>query len=358
MPLKFVRQDITRMKVDAIVNAANTRLMNGGGVCGAIFQAAGPLALAAACAPLAPCGVGQAVCTEGFALPAKHIIHTVGPVWEGGMVGEVEQLRDCYANSLKLAAQHGWQSVAFPLIASGIFGYPKEQAMQVAVTTIREFLQGHEMLVYLVFYDEKATLIGMERFADVTRYIDDRYVQTHTFARGVQTGDVREAAQAYSKALSQAPELLADSEFSLEAPILPAPGKESSVRKGALRQRRIQDVVAQLEESFSECLLRLIDEKGFTDVEAYKRANMDRKLFSKIRGNRAYSPKKATALAFAIALRLSIDETRDLLQKAGFALSNSSRFDLIVAYCLENGILEIDAVNELLFEFKEPLLGV
>ena len=358
MPLGFVRQDITRMKVDAIVNAANTRLMNGGGVCGAIFHAAGALELASACAPLAPCGVGQAVATDGFALPARHIIHTVGPVWEGGIHGEEAQLRSCYANSLALAVKNRWQSVAFPLISSGVFGYPKEQAIQVAVSAIREFLLRHELLVYLVFFDEKATLIGTNRYDAVTRYIDDHYVKTHAIPRVARQMDVREADTAYPTELSRDFKLSDVENFPMEALRMPAPVGEKPVRKGTLKQRSLQDVVAQLEESFSECLLRLIDAKGMSDVEAYKRANVDRKLFSKIRGNRAYSPKKATALAFAIALRLSLDETRDLLQKAGFALSNSSRFDLIVSYCFENDILEIDAVNELLFEFDEPLLGV
>ena len=357
MPLLFVRNDITRMKVDAIVNAANSELREGGGVCGAIFEAAGAAELRKECAALAPCGVGQAILTDGHALPARHIIHTVGPVWQGGSSGEEGQLRACYANSLALAVSHKLTSIAFPLISSGIFGYPKEEAMRCAVAAIREVLLTHDLLVYLVFYDAETNLIGSQRYQDIARHIDDRYVQTHSHPREVRNRLPREPYPLRVESPARTAEtdhVAYRIQENFSAPLMyPDP----NTKKADVRRRSLADVVTQLEETFSECLLRHIDEKGLSDVTAYKRANIDRRLFSKIRSDKAHAPKKTTALAFAIALGLSLDETRDLLKKAGYALSNSSRFDIIVAFCIEEGLPDIDAVNEILFQFEEPLLG-
>jgi O-acetyl-ADP-ribose deacetylase len=359
MPLLFVREDITRMHVDVIVNAANPDLRAGGGVCGAIFEAAGPKDLAMACQPLAPCATGQAVLTPGFSLPARHIIHAVGPIWQGGTEGEEELLRACYRNSLDLAVQHNLHTIAFPLISSGLYGYPKEAAMQIAVDTIREFLNGQERLVYLVFFDAETNLIGEKRFQDVTRYIDDHYAQTQECRRSRMDRYPRSLfrnAFAVSEAI-ESPESAQDMAGEGLASSMPAPAPAHRDKKEAKAKRSLEDVVAQLEESFSVSLLRLIDEKGLSDVEVYKRANIDRRLFSKIRSHKAHNPRKTTALAFSIALGLSLDEARDLLAKAGYALSNSSRFDLIVSYCIEEGMQDVHAVNEVLFQFQEPLLG-
>ena len=356
MPLLFVRNDITRMKVDAIVNAANSELRAGGGVCGAIFEAAGASELGMECATLAPCGVGQAILTHGYALPARHIIHTVGPVWQGGSSGEEGQLQACYTNSLALADAHKLKSIAFPLISSGVFGYPKEAAMQVAVATIRAYLQDHDILVYLVFFDTEANLLGSQRYQDIARHIDDRYVQAHSHPRGSQSPRRRSPDNLYGSLKAMASERdmeVCQIQENISAPLM----YPDATRKTGAKRRSLADVVTQLEETFSECLLRHIDEKGLTDVAVYKRANVDRRLFSKIRSDKAHTPKKATALAFAIALNLSLDETRDMLRKAGYALSNSSRFDIIVAFCIEEGVPDIDAVNEILFQFEEPLLG-
>ena len=356
MPLLFVRNDITRMKVDAIVNAANSELRAGGGVCGAIFEAAGASELAMECATLAPCGVGQSILTKGYALPAQYIIHTVGPVWQGGSSGEEGQLQACYTNSLALAVAHKFKSIAFPLISSGIFGYPKEATMGVAVSAIRSFLEENDILVYLVFFDTEANLIGSQRYQDIARHIDDRYVQAHSHPRGSQSPRRRGPDNLYrslSVMASEGDTDVCQVQENISAPLM----YPDATRKTGAKRRSLADVVTQLEETFSECLLRHIDEKGLTDVAVYKRANVDRRLFSKIRSDKTHTPKKATALAFAIALRLSSDETRDLLKKAGYALSNSSRFDIIVAFCIEEGVPDIDAVNEILFQFEEPLLG-
>lgn len=179
MPLEIVRNDITKMKTDAIVNAANSALQMGGGVCGAIFSAAGPEELQAECDKIGYCGVGEAVITSGYALPAKYIIHTVGPIWRGGGNDEERLLSSCYTNSLMLAEKNGCSSIAFPLISSGIFGYPKDKALQVAIAAIGSFLLEHDMYVYLVVFDKAAYFLSDRLFTSIKSYIDDRYVKRH-----------------------------------------------------------------------------------------------------------------------------------------------------------------------------------
>ncbi|HOQ10523.1 MAG TPA: macro domain-containing protein [Syntrophomonadaceae bacterium] len=324
MPLHLVRNDITKMKVDAIVNAANSALQRGGGVCGAIFAAAGARELQEACNKIGGCKVGEAVITPGFRLPAKYIIHTVGPVWQGGKANEPQLLRNCYINSLTLALEHKCESIAFPLISSGIYGYPKDQALHVAVSAISEFLFTHEANVYLVLFDKNAVTLSEKLFSAITKYIDDNYAEEHL---------LRERRRGI--------ELLDTSYHHIQ---------ESP-------RRSLEHILDQLDESFSEMLLRLIDEKGLTDVETYKRANIDRKLFSKIRSNKDYHPSKVTALALAIALKLNLDETLDLLSKAGYTLSPSSKFDVIIQYFIEEGNYNIFEINEALFYFDQPTLG-
>ena len=336
MPLEIVRNDITKMSVDAIVNAANTGLQKGGGVCGAIFAAAGAERLQADCDRIGPCGVGKAVITAGYNLPAKFIIHTPGPVWKGGNAGEERLLRSCYANSLALAVANGCESIAIPLISSGIYGVPKDLALAVAISAIGEFLQNHDLMVYLTVYDKLAAALSEKLFSDIAQYIDDNYVEAHKqFERNrIVTESDYQIYDIHDKSI-------------LSAPSAPAPAGKRSLR----------DVVGQLDESFPQRLLRLIDEKGLTDVETYKRANIDRKLFSKIRSGKTRNPSKNTAIAFAIALRLSFDETRDLLGTAGYTLSSSSKFDVIIAYFIEEGIYNVHEINEALFVFAQPLLG-
>ena len=338
MPLNIIRQDITKMKVDAIVNASNTELEMGGGVSGAIFAAAGMEKLKAACNKIGRCDPGNAVITKGFDLDAKYIIHTVGPVWQGGNAGEKSLLKSCYTSSLQLAVQYRCQSIAFPLIASGVYGYPKDQALDDAVSAIRDFLKQYEMMVYLVVYDKKSFMLGESKFSAIARYIDDKYVAEHHFSRIERHMRTYDDAEEQSV---QAPSFFAKS--------MPAP---------VAGKRKLEDIIQNLDETFSQMLLRLIDEKGYTDVEVYKRANIDRKLFSKIRSDKGYNPSKQTAIAFAISLKLSLDETRDLLSKAGYALSRSNKFDVIIEYFVEEEIFDIFEINQALFAFDQVLLGV
>ena len=341
MPLEIIRNDITQVHADAIVNAANRSLLGGSGVDGAIHKAAGP-ELLAECRTLGGCKVGEAKITKGYRLPAKYVIHTVGPVWHGGGADEEKLLADCYRNSLALARQYELESIAFPLISSGAFGYPKDKALKVAIAEIGDFLLQHEMTVYLVVFDRASFALSEKLFASIAEYIDDNYIDLHP----VGDRNRRELICMQEEVLEEA-----SYEASLSAAYMPAPAAPLK------RKRKLADVVKQLEETFSQMLLRLIDEKGMSDAETYKRANIDRKLFSKIRNDIHYKPSKPTVLSFAIALRLNLDETRDLLLKAGFALSHSSKFDIIVQFFIEEGNYNIFEINEALFAFDQPLLG-
>ena len=343
MPFEIIRNDITKMTVDIIVNAANSGLKMGGGVCGAIFAAAGADKLQAECDQIGGCAVGEAVITDGYQLPAKSIIHTVGPVWQGGSADEARLLHRAYTRSLELALKHHCKSIAFPLISSGIYGYPKDQALKIAVAAISEFLLEHELLVYLVVFDKKAFVFSEKLFNDIEKYIDDHYVDEHlVYERNME---VEPELSQYNRVRMTAPqEKLAEHQ-----PFMPAPA--------VTVKRSLADVLGQLDESFSEMLLRLIDEKGMTDVETYKKANIDRKLFSKIRSKKDYNPSKATAIAFAIALELNLDETHDLLGRAGYTLSHSHEFDLIIEYFISAENYNIYEINEALFAFDQALLG-
>lgn len=337
MPLQIIRNDITKVRADAIVNAANPTLLGGGGVDGAIHRAAGK-ELLEECRTLGGCAVGEAKITKGYRLPAAYVIHTVGPVWAGGHEGEEALLTQCYVSALNLAREKGLERVAFPLISAGVYGYPKDQALKVAVDAIGRFLEEHDMTVLLVVYDRDAVEISKKRFERITQYIDDRYVADHPDPH--PRYQMREVFQ----------------DLMVERPDR-TPVRESAKSRTASK-RSLEEVIAQLEETFSQHLLRLIDARGLTDAAVYKKANVDRKHFSKIRNDVHYQPSKNTAIAFAIALELSLDETRDLLGKAGYALSPSSRFDLIIEFFLQEGTPSIHEINQALFAFDEKLLGV
>ena len=363
MPLLIVRNDITKMRTDAIVNAAKPSLLGGGGVDGAIHAAAGP-ELLEACQKLGGCPPGQARVTPGFRLPCKWVIHTVGPVWQGGGAGERETLLSCYRSSLELAESLGCESLAFPLISSGAYGYPKEAAVETAREAIQHFLWEHEMTVYLVLYGAESLAASQKYFDQIREYIDNAYVREHPYRRNRRESlYVRREEDA---AASFAGELL-PSESEKEAKIRPAAQPSLQAAKHEAREEppcfamansaSFDSRFGRLDESFQQMLLRKIDERGMTDAACYKRANIDRKLFSKIRKDVCYKPSKPTALAFAVALELDVEETEELLEKAGFALSRSSRFDLIVRWFIERRIYDVFTINEALFEFDQALLG-
>jgi O-acetyl-ADP-ribose deacetylase (regulator of RNase III) len=336
MPFEIIRNDITKVHADAIVNAAKSSLLGGGGTDGAIHRAAGP-ELLEECRLLGGCKAGEAKITKGYNLPAKFVIHTVGPVWDDGKHKEEELLTNCYKNSLELAKEHNLESLAFPLISSGTYGYPKDKALKTAISAIGDFLLKNEMMVYLVVFDKAAFMLSEKLFSSIKQYIDDNYVDEHPRNRR----DFFEELNSYSSYMDIARDVSFDeSELNLES------------------KRSLDDLINQRNESFSQMLLRLIDEKGMTDSETYKKANIDRKLFSKIRSDINYRPSKPTAISFAIALRLNVDETKDILLKAGFALSQSSIFDIIIQYFIDKGNYNIFQINEALFAFDQNTLGV
>jgi len=340
MPLTIVRQDITKMNVDAIVNAANTDLSMGGGVCGAIFKAAGASALQTACDKVAPIKKGEAAITPAFALPCKYVIHAAGPIYHHCNAEQSETfLRSAYTESLNLAVKNKCESIAFPLISSGIYGYPKMEALQVATSAIRSFIESNDMDIFLTVFDKSAFAVSEKLLGDVASYIDDNYVEEHQVRRR-ELFDV-EGKALNSETLTKFNEPQSDVAFDASAPTT-----------------GLDDIVENLDEPFSTTLLRLIDAKRKTDVEVYKRANIDRKLFSKIRTGKGYLPSKRTVVALAIALELSIEETDALLERAGYALSHSQKFDVIIEYFIVTGKYDIFEINEVLFKYDQPLLGL
>ena len=444
MPFKIIRNDITKVRADAIVNTANPEPVYAGGTDAAVYRAAGEKKLLKERAKIGRIAPGEAAVTPAFGLHAKYIIHTVGPVWEGGAYGEYDLLASCYRKSLLLARHLGCRSIAFPLISTGVYGFPKDRALDIALEEISSFLNkeennsapGNEMDVTLVVFDRKTYELSSSLTKDVEQFIDDHYAafrweeeyeadfyreraassrgRRNALSAGKNDFHFEESESSFSEdGMRELPEFsggkYADDMKGLPSFLqersednkrglpsflqersednkkgLPSLSQErsednkrglSSFSRGRSAKKRqetveeaaaayhtvegrsLQDVVAQVGETFQESLLRMIDERGLTDVQVYKRANMDRRLFSKIRSNPKYNPKRETAVAFALALRLNMDETRDLLGRAGLALSPASRFDLIISYCVQNRIYDIVRVNAILFDYNQPLLG-
>lgn len=347
MPLKMVRNDITKIECDAIVNAANCSLLGGGGVDGAIHKAAGR-GLLKECMTLGGCKTGQAKITGAYKLPCRYVIHTVGPIWKGGQNGEEELLRSCYRESLRLAKENNCESVAFPLISSGVYGYPKAQALKIAVDEISDFLLENELLVYIVIFDRAAYQISEKLFGEIKAYIDENYIDAHIDykserLRGIGCMPQKAAAKPMKKSLR---------ESAMQDSVTADMGTSDTSTQS------LEDRLNSIDESFSQMLLRKIDEKGITDAQCYKKANISRKLFSKIRGDIHYKPSKPTVIAFAISLELPLDETKDMLMKAGFALSHSNKFDIIIEYFITHGNYDVFEINQALFAFDQSLLGV
>lgn len=351
MPLKIIRQDITKIKCDAIVNPTNSYLWPGGGVDEAIHAAAGP-ELFEYCQKIGTCSVGEAKITPAFNLPCKYIIHTAGPEWEDGLHGERVLLRSCYKEAMELAIAHACKSVAFPLISSGTYGYPKDQVLRVATEVISEYLLRYEADVYIVVYDKSAYTISKQLFTDITDYIDDNYVGSETHA-------------AFSECHSYALPFFCSASYSCEK-TLGGARKEKTRRTvgpepigGAAPDVTLDEMLRKMDKGFAETLFYYIDKKGITDVECYKRSNVGKKTFSKIKCEKNYRPSKVTAVSFAIGLHLSFEETEHLLSTAGMCLSHSSKFDVIIEYFVSTGnYRDIFDVNEVLYQFDQATLGV
>lgn len=334
MPFQIVRNDITRMQVDAIVTPADPQPTVSGGADAMIHRAAGKqLSLARhRIGILAP---GTAALTPAFELQAKYVIHAVGPVWQGGDRDEAALLRSCYDRALQLAAQYRCRSVAFPLIATGHFGFPKDLALQIAIDAFSSFLMERELQIYLVVFDTESYRLSEKLFADVASFLDEHYVQKVSYA---QKRRIRPSAEML-ETCAMAPRML--------------PFESAAPSDGLT----LEYLLKQQDAGFTENLLLRIDRSGKKDSQIYKKANLSRQHFSKIRNNPAYQPTKATAVALAIALELDLEQTRDLIGRAGYALTNSSKFDLIVRFFIQQGIYNVVQINMALYEFDQTLLG-
>jgi O-acetyl-ADP-ribose deacetylase (regulator of RNase III) len=296
--------------------------------------------------------VGCAAITPAFDLHAKYVIHTVGPVWEGGSYGEEMLLRNCYDNSLKLALEGGCESIAFPLISTGNYGFPKDKALQIAIAAFSEFLLEQEMQIYLVVFDQASFKLSEKLFQSVASYIDEYYVDSHDFTYGTLDENRRRIRRRREMEICECTEALE------EMPMVGAvEGLHPCATMATSKAMSLEDMLKQTDAGFAETLLKLIDKTGKKDSEIYNRANVSRQHFSKIRNNPAYKPTKPTALAFAIALELDLEQTKDLIGRAGYALTNSSKFDVIVRFFIESGNYNMMEINTALFEFDQSLLG-
>ena len=336
MPLTIVRNDITKMNVDAIVNVAKPDLKKGRGVCGAIFRAAGEKSLKKACGDISPVKTGEAVITNGFALPAKYIVHTSKPTYLVGKHNIKSLLFSCYKNSLDLARSHGCKSIAFTLITCRVFYCSKSEALAVATKAISDWLMTNDMDISLVIANKKAFAPSKKLLNEIKEFIDKNYhsvPNAHVMQMGAISGRKGRHIEKHAK-----------------------PTKMYANMRPAELSATLPDFIGNLDEPFSETLLRLVDEKGKTDVQVYRRANIDRRLFSKIRTGNGYMPSKKTVVALAVALELSLPETRALLERAGYALSRSMMFDVIIEFFITHGWYDIFEINNVLYEYDQPLL--
>ncbi len=342
MPFQIIRNDITKVKADVIVNTANPKPVIGGGTDSAVYKAAGEEQLLEQRKAIGYIAPGQAVYTDAFALQAKYIIHTVGPVWMDGRHGEIETLHDCYGNSLELAAELQCKSIAFPLIATGVYRFPKDEALQIALFEINRFLLKQDMLVILVVFDRKSFVLSEKLVSGIDAFLEEHEV---------------EALEDEEYRADYADEIRRERVWNRNA----EPLSSDAIYVGGLShdlldESALDEFLSKDEDSFRERLFRLIDEKGFSDTEVYTRACIDRKVFSKIRCNPNYQPKKSTAYALAIALELNKSEMLDLLSRAGLTFSPSNKTDLIIEYFVMNHNYNVGQIDAALFHYDQPTL--
>ena len=341
MAFKIVRNDITKMKVDAIVNTANEEPVYSSGTDTAVYKAAGEELLLAERKKIGFMNEGDVAITSGFHLPAKYIIHAVSPCYIDGNCGEERKLRQCYRRSLNLAWNNRCKSIAFPLIATGSFGYPKEEGMSIALEEIKAFLLMHEMLIYLVVFDTESTKLGLNYYPDLKAYIDHNYVCAK---RKEEYGDTYEEMKSSAVLTSSNKDVCADQ----PTPIF-FDDELWEENESALNER-----MQHLSDTFQQYLLYLIEDKGLTNTEVYKRAIMTKQLFSKIKVNPQYHPDKATAMRLCVGAKLNLDETKDLLARAGYALSPCDKRDIIFSFFIEREIFDMIEIDIVLEEYDLP----
>lgn len=373
MPFQIVRNDITQMHVDAIVNTANPMPGYGSGLDCAVYEAAGAEALLARRHEIGPIEPGCSVITDGYNLPAGHIIHTVGTAWCGGKYGEEDVIRKCYKSVFKVALENGIGSLAIPLLASGCYGFPKGIALRIALSEIEEFMSEHDMELFLVVFDEKSVSLSEEFYGDIDEYINDNYVEEKSQMEysDMTAFSERRAAERPGAShgfsfrgglFSRSGQRVLRSEATdAEDDIVDAESEDLECAAESVapaRTRSLEDVIGNLDKTFMELVFSFADERGLSDVEVQKKANLDRKAFSKLKCGTTKNPSKSTALALAVALSLNLDETKDLLSRAGLALSPCSKQDVIVQYFIEREAYDIYEINIALFEHGEQPLGM
>ena len=373
MPFKIVRNDITKMNTQAIVNTANEFVEVGTGCDTAIYKAAGyDELLAYRRDNIGNVPQGEVFITPGFNLPAEYIIHAVSPYFVDGSEGEEEKLRSCYRKSLQLAAEHSIRSIAFPLISTGGFGYPKEEGMRIAIDEISAFLIQHDMLVYLVVFGDKMTALGGKIYPDLEEYIDQNYVEKRIDEeyggfyrpsgsvpsepkiekRNTSFRDKLRRPQSASRFEKR--EDIEDECFDDSEPVLSALDEEMFF--GDFHESKLEERLRHRSDTFSQYLLYLIQDKNMENAEVYKRAIVDKKTFSKIKNNVDYHPQKITALCLCVGARLNLDESKDLLARAGYALSPSDMTDIIFTYFIENEIYDMIELDIQLEEHGLPCI--
>ena len=347
MSFKIVRNDITKMNTEAIVNTANEEVTFSTGCDTAVYKAAGAEELLAYRKEhIGPVSEGDVFITPGFNLQAKYIIHAVSPLYMGGNEGEEEKLRSCYRKSLQLAKEHEIKSIAFPLIATGGFGYPKEEGMRIAVDEINAFLLENDMDIYLVVFDEDSRRLGARIYPRLEEYIDRNYVESASQKEYL----CYDAEPVLGMVPSVMEELFVGS---VPVDSLQEPQHYFDYDK---HESNLEDRLKHISDTFSEYLLYLINEKGMENSEVYKRAIVDKKTFSKLKNNPNYHPQKLTALCLSVGARLNIDETRDLLARAGYALSPCDLTDIIFSYFIENEIYDMIEIDIQLEEHGLPCI--
>lgn len=327
MPFEIIRADIAQLSADAIVNSANPQPIIGAGVDERIHQAAGPKLLEAR-QKIGPIPHGSCAITAAFDLDAKYVIHAVGPKWIDGKHDEITDLITCYGQVLNLAKKHGCKSIALPLISSGYYGFPKDAALETAIWVFNTFLKAHDMQIYLVVYDRESYKLSENLFGDVASYIDEHYPQRR-----------RQSLCTRSRRRQE-------------------PQREECYERVYLEEcLSLDDYLRGQDAGFVQTLLTMIEQRGLKKSQVYKKANISKQHFSKLTTNRHATVTKTTAVAFALALELDMEETLDLIGRAGYTLSNSSVFDLIIRYHIEHKKYNVVEINCVLFEFDQPLIG-
>lgn len=398
MPLRIERNDICKVKADAIVLPANPWLERGRGSSADIYRAAGEAELSAACDKIGYVEYGHVVMTDGFNLPARYIMHAVVPYWDGN-ADAPQQLYSCYRECLERANKCGFESIAFPLLSSGNFKCPKDQALKIANSAIEEFFEnyGYDLEVKIVLYDGESFETAKYMYEDIDEYIDNNYVKGNEAAGETKVsetafrydvtgesskgglGEITWREDAVLQSLSEIAGLQKIGETQkldeinekytatkdLDSADEEIPGRVFSLytRKSkpavssSSANATLDKLLAEAGENFHTVFERFVKDSGMKPAEIYGRANITKSLYSKIMCNVNYRPKKETIIAFAFAMKLSLEDTENLLMKAGHALSDSSQFDIVCKYFLEKKIFDVFAINETLYDRGLPLLG-